>query len=133
MKTVKAIFFDIDDTLYPTSEFSHKARVNSIQAMIHMGLKNVTPDQCMEELQEIIGEFGSNYDHHYDLLLRRLGKESYKGINPVLIIASGVIAYHKTKKHLLTPYKDVSLFLQIISKSDILLGVITAGMPNKQA
>ena len=133
MPGVEAIFLDIDDTLYPTSEFAHKARINSIKAMIDMGLKDVTPEQCMEELQEVIDEFGSNYDHHYDLLLRRLPKKSFEEINPVLIIAAGVIAYHKTKKHLLAPYEDVSQFLQKISKSNILLGVITAGIPNKQA
>ncbi|MGA1867173.1 MAG: TIGR02253 family HAD-type hydrolase [bacterium] len=133
MLSVKALFFDIDDTLYPTSEFAHKARINSIEAMIEMGLKDVTLDQCMDELHEVINEFGSNYDHHYDLLLRRLPQKSFEGINPVLIIAAGVIAYHKTKKHLLAPYKDVSEFLKIISKSNIILGVITAGIPSKQA
>jgi FMN phosphatase YigB (HAD superfamily) len=33
MPDLKAIFFDIDDTLFSTSEFANKARENAVEAM----------------------------------------------------------------------------------------------------
>ena len=38
MPKLRAIFFDIDDTLYSTSEFSELARSASIDSMIEAGL-----------------------------------------------------------------------------------------------
>ena len=51
--TLKAILFDIDDTLYSTTEFAEQARRNSIEAMIRMGLR-VEPEAAFRELKEVI-------------------------------------------------------------------------------
>ena len=132
MTELKAVFFDIDDTLFSTSEFAKAARLNSVYAMIRTGLKcNV--NECIQELREVIEEFGSNYENHYDRLLLRLPKESYKGINPAIIVAAGVVAYHQTKNNSLRPYDDVVEILRILSKTQLILGIITAGLKIKQA
>jgi len=132
MKELKAVFFDIDDTLFSTFEFSKAARLNSVYAMIRAGLKcNV--NQCIQELKEVIDEFGSNYENHYDRLLLRLPQESYKGINPAVIVAAGVVAYHQTKNSSLKPYDDVVEILRILSNTELILGIITAGLKIKQA
>src|SRR5262249_14986895 len=106
MDRLDAIFFDIDDTLYSTSEFAKLARLNSIHAMIQHGLRMTAVD-AFRELQEVIREFGSNYGDHYQKLLLRLPPESYAGLNPAILIAAGVGAYHKTKFESLRPYDDV--------------------------
>ncbi len=129
---IKAILFDIDDTLYSTSRFADLARLNSVNAMIKAGLK-YDVDQSMQELKEVIDEFGSNYEHHYDRLLLRIPKETYEGINPAIIVAAGIIAYHKTKNNSLKPHKDVTVTLKKLSKMGIILGIITAGLKIKQA
>ena len=90
---LKAIFFDIDDTLYSTSEFSEMARSMALDAMIDAGLA-VDKKVLQEELEEVINEFSSNYEHHFDKLLLRIPKRLYRGINPGIIVAAGVIAYH---------------------------------------
>lgn len=132
MSELKAIFFDIDDTLFSTSEFARAARLNSVYAMIRAGLKcNV--NECIQELKEVTEEFGPNYEHHYDRLLLRLPKESYKGINSAVIVAAGVVAYHQTKNNSLKPYDDVVEILRILSATEIILGIITAGLKIKQA
>ena len=132
MPELKAIFFDIDDTLFSTFEFAKAARLNSVYAMIRAGLKcNV--NECIQELNEVTEEFGSNYEHHYDRLLLRLPKESYKDINPAIIVAAGVVAYHQTKNSSLKPYDDVVEILRILSKTELILGIITAGLKIKQA
>ncbi len=132
LNTLKVIFFDIDDTLYSASEFARLARLNSIQAMINMGLK-MEREQCYRELVEVIEEFGSNFEHHYDKLLVRIPKEAYQGINPAILIAAGVVAYHHTKSRYLRPYPDVRDTFRWLSRTDLQLGIITAGLEVKQA
>ncbi|MFH0926743.1 MAG: HAD-IA family hydrolase [bacterium] len=132
MQKLKALFFDIDDTLYSTSEFANTARLNSVQAMINAGLK-VELTECFREMTEVIKEFGSNFGFHYDKLLLRLPKETYTGVNPAVIIAAGMVAYHETKFKSLKPYEDVIEIFQLLSKTKLVIGIITAGLQIKQA
>ncbi len=129
---LKAIFFDIDDTLFSTSVFAEAARRNSVAAMIRAGLR-MEAKECFQELSEIIEELGTNYEHHYDKLLGRIPKENYAGVNPAVIVAAGVVAYHETKFKDLKPYPDVVTAFNILSHTGITLGIITAGLQIKQA
>ena len=56
MTMVKAIFFDIDDTLYSTSVFAEMARRSAVEAMIDVGVKT-DPETLFHELQEVIQVF----------------------------------------------------------------------------
>ncbi|MEN8148349.1 MAG: TIGR02253 family HAD-type hydrolase [Planctomycetota bacterium] len=128
-----AILFDIDDTLYSTTEFAEQARRNSIEAMIRMGL-DIDFDTAFKELLEVIAEFRSNYDHHYDKLLRRLPWKALGGVNPALLVAAGVVAYHETKFRQLRPFRDAEEALRCLSeKTELVLGVLTEGLEIKQA
>jgi putative hydrolase of the HAD superfamily len=129
---LKALFFDLDDTLYSTSEFARRARSNAIRAMIRMGLKT-TVEEGLHELEEVVAEFSSNYPHHYEKLLSRLPKSASQGINPALLIAAGVVAYHQTKFAELYPYPDVVEVLKLLARTRLIRGVITAGLTVKQA
>lgn len=132
MKTLKAIFFDIDDTLYSTSEFAAMARRNSIKALIEAGVK-MPEDELLRELNEVITEFSTNYEHHYDKLLLRIPRDKWRGLNPAVLVASAVVAYHETKFRHLKPYEDAVEVLGLLSKTGLILGVITAGLTVKQA
>lgn len=127
-----AIFFDIDDTLFSTSGFAEIARRNSVAAMIKAGLR-MDLEECFQELTEIIEELGTNYEHHYNKLLVRIPKKNYVGVNPAIIVAAGVVAYHETKFKNLKPYPDVVEMFKALSRTDITLGIITAGLEIKQA
>jgi putative hydrolase of the HAD superfamily len=129
---LKAIFFDIDDTLFSTTEFAQSARRNAIEAMIRTGLR-VPADLALQELNEIIAEFSSNHDRHFDKLIQRLPANASSGINPAILVASGVIGYHQTKFSGIRPYQDTAPILDALSRTSILLGVITAGLAVKQA
>lgn len=132
MPDLRAIFFDIDDTLYSTSEFAEQARMASIDAMIEAGLE-IDRDALRQELQEVIQEFSSNYDQHFDKLLLRIPRRAYRGRNPFCIVAAGIVAYHETKARLLAPYEDAYEVLKILAGTKLVRGVITAGLPVKQA
>ncbi|MFT7486216.1 MAG: putative hydrolase of the HAD superfamily [Candidatus Paceibacteria bacterium] len=132
MALLDAIFFDIDDTLFPTTEFAQRARWNAVKAMVAAGLDR--PEQeVYDELCEVISEFTSNYGRHYDHLLKRLGPDAVKGINPALVVAAGVAAYHDTKFREIAPFDDVMPLLKDLHGTGMLVGIITHGWTAKQA
>lgn len=126
------VFFDVDDTLYSTTEFALKARRNAIRAMIDAGLR-VTEEKGFAELMEVVAEFSSNYNEHFGRLLDRLGPQSYARRNPAVLVAAGVVAYHETKEGGMRLLPDVRLVLNTLRDAPIRLGVISAGLRVKQA
>ena len=132
MPQLKAILFDIDDTLFSTTEFARKARRNAVQAMLQAGL-DMPEETVARELEEVLSEFSSNYEHHFDKLMVRLRPPCLARVNPALIVAAGVAAYHDTKFRELVPYEDVPPFLAALRKAGMRLGIITHGWTVKQA
>lgn len=126
------ITFDIDDTLYSTSDFVRLARANSLKAMIEMGMK-IDLETATNELGEVILEFTSNDEHHFDRLLQRLPAEVLNGLNPAILVATGVAAYHDTVVHSLVPYEDVVACLKDLHKRGFVMGVVSQGYTVKQA
>jgi len=132
VKRLDAIFFDIDDTLFSTSEFAWRARRASVRAMIAAGLQ-AEEEQCFAELAEVIREFGPNFPRHFEKLMLRYPREKLCGVNPSIICASGVVAYHQTKDNELRPYPDVEETFRLLNDRKIIVGIITAGLAAKQA
>jgi putative hydrolase of the HAD superfamily len=129
---LRAILFDLDDTLFSTSDFAERARRNAIRTMIAHGLR-MDEDEAFRELNEVIAEFSSNYPNHFDKFLNRLPRERcWPGINPALLIAAGVIGYHETKSLELRPFDDVPRLLRRLIRTPLILGVVTAGLQIKQ-
>jgi putative hydrolase of the HAD superfamily len=128
---LKAIFFDIDDTLFSTTAFADRARRAAVDAMRRHGLR-LPADHLLRELQEVIAEFSSNHEHHFDKLILRLPPRSFDGVNPAILVAAGVRAYHDAKDRHLKPYPDVPPALARLARTDLVRGIITAGLPAKQ-
>jgi putative hydrolase of the HAD superfamily len=128
---LRAVFFDIDDTLFSTTTFAARAREQSVDAMIAMGVR-CDRELMIRELREVVQEFSSNFEHHYDKLLSRLPLEATIGLNIPLVVAAGVVAYHETKFRDLCAYDDVTEVLRILSETDLVLGVISNGLTLKQ-
>ncbi|MEM3422284.1 MAG: TIGR02253 family HAD-type hydrolase [Candidatus Bilamarchaeaceae archaeon] len=122
---IKHIFFDIDDTLYPSRDFATLARKNAIKAMIRAGL-NVKEEELEKLLYRQIKEKGSNYEHHFDDLLKELRvkkRERY--------VAAAVAAYHDTKITIL-PYPEVPRVLLELRDKKIKLYIASEGISIKQ-
>lgn len=122
---IKNIFFDIDDTLFPSTEFSFLARKNAINAMISMGLKYPYA-RLDSRLRAIIRERGSNYGGHFNELCRQLRVRS-----PGRYIAAAVAAYHDTKTAI-QPFPSVPPTLLRLRQKGYRLYVATNGNPIKQ-
>jgi len=129
---LRAVLFDVDDTLFSTTEFARVARTNAVRAMLRAGL-DVPEEVVQKELDEVLLEFSSNYEHHYDQLLKRLRPKALASVNAALIVASGVAAYHDTKFRELKPFPDVVPLLSALQAAGVVTGVITHGWTTKQA
>lgn len=128
---VRAVLFDIDDTLYPSTHFSAMARRRAVEAMVRAGLE-VPVEVAWRELQEVVREFTSNYGHHFDNLVLRLGSNLRPGVHPAIIVAAGVVAYHESKQSL-APFPDVVPALRALERTRLLRGVVTNGFVTKQS
>ncbi len=128
---LRAVLFDIDDTLFPTTKFAGRARRRAVDEMVHAGL-DVDPEAAYAELEEVVREFSSNYGHHFDKLVLRLGARLKPGVHPAIVIASGICAYHAAKEHI-RPYPDAVRALAALSATDLRRGVVTNGLTVKQA
>jgi putative hydrolase of the HAD superfamily len=130
-QTLKAVLFDIDDTLFPSSEFADKARRSAVEAIVAAGL-DVDPAVAMDELADVVREFSSNYGNHFDQLVVRLAPHLRPGVHKAMVVAAGVRAYHETKAHL-RPFPDAVRCLQALRRTALLRGVLTNGLTIKQA
>lgn len=123
---IKYIFFDIDNTLFPTSEFAELARKNAIRAMIELGLPFTNSEKLYSRLLKIIVRCGSNSDQHFNELLKEL-----KINKPARFIAAAVAAYHNTKTGIL-PFPEIPLVLLQLRERGYKLYVATDGNAIKQ-
>ncbi len=119
------IIFDIDDTLYPSSEFASQARKNAVNAMITMGL-DADPDKLLSELGGIIRRKGSNYEHHFDDLCRKRGIRE-----PSRFVSAAIASYHDTKTSI-QPFPTVPLTLLRLKEAGFRLHIATNGIAVKQ-
>ncbi|MEW6748190.1 MAG: HAD-IA family hydrolase [Candidatus Micrarchaeota archaeon] len=121
----KHILFDMDDTLFPSTEFSTLARKNAINAMMGMGLEQDF-ETLSARLNAIIMQKGSNYPNHFDDLCRDLGIK-----DPGRFVAAAVGAYHDTKTSI-APFPRVPLTLLTLKERGHSLYVATRGSTIKQ-
>jgi putative hydrolase of the HAD superfamily len=122
---IRAILFDIDNTLFPSTEFAELARRNAINAMIEAGL-NADAEEAYVKLHKVIEKYGPNYSKHFNALLRELGAKP----NPK-IIAAGIVAYHQAKASIF-PYPDVPKTIIHLRESGYKLCVASEGRALKQ-
>ncbi len=123
---IKAVLFDLDDTLVDTTKLAELARKNAVENMVRHGLP-VDFNTAYNELLELINEYGSNFGRHFDYLLRRLDLPQ----NPKWV-AAGVIAYHNTKFAYLRSVKNSRRVLLELKREGYKVAVVTDGDPIKQ-
>lgn len=122
---VRAVLFDIDDTLFPSSEFSSQARKKAVAAMIRAGLE-ATPKAALSELSKIVKSKGSNFSGHFNILVRR-----FPSASPLRAAAAGVAAYHAHKR-LIKPYPGTASTLAKLSSRGFTLAIASEGVEIKQ-
>jgi len=116
---IKAIIFDLDNTLVDFMLFKKRAIDAAIYAMIDAGL-DISFNEANKRISDIYSREGIEYQQVFDeLLIDLYGKVDYK------IISSGIIAYRTAREAALTPYPNVIPTLIELIKMGLKLAVVS--------
>lgn len=123
---IKAVVFDLDNTLVDFMKMKRRAIEEAIPAMIDAGLE-ITPEYANKIIDEIYKEQGIEYQQVFDEFLKRvLHKVNYK------VLSAGIVAYRKAREASLTPYPHVYSTLNKLLKMGIKMGILSDA-PIKEA
>jgi putative hydrolase of the HAD superfamily len=123
---LKAVIFDLDNTLVDFMLMKKQAVDAAINAMRDAGLK-LSIDEIRQRIDQIYKERGIEFQSVFDeLLYREFSKVDHK------ILSAGVIAYRRAREAALVPYPHVTMTLIKLSKMQLKLGVVSDA-PGKEA
>jgi len=119
MKQIKAIIFDLDNTLIDFMSFKWKATNAAVTAMIKAGL-NVDKKKVMRIVKELYDRHGIEYQKVFDDLLKQtIGHVDQR------ILAAGVVAYKRVKGDMLQTYPNAVPVLKKLKKRVPSIGVVS--------
>ena len=108
---VKAILFDLDNTLVDFWKFKNKCIDSAVGAMIKAGLE-IDRKRANEIIWKIHFKRGMEYKHIFqDFLKTVAGKVDYK------LLGHALKAYRKTRENMLIPYPGVISTLKKLKKN----------------
>ena len=123
---IKAVIFDLDNTLVDFMAMKRQAITAAIDSMIDAGLK-LTREEVQARIDAIYKERGIEFQNVFDQLLYDVfQKVDYK------ILSAGIIAYRRAREAALVPYPHVNLTLVSLVKRGIKLAVISDA-PSREA
>src|SRR5512137_442530 len=123
---LKAVIFDLDNTLVDFMLMKRQAIDAAINAMRDAGLK-LSNEEIRQGIDEIYEERGMEFQKVFDeLLYREFSKVDYK------ILSSGVIAYRRAREAALVPYPHVYMTLMELMKMNLKLAVVSDA-PGREA
>lgn len=115
---IKAVLFDIDNTLSDFMEMKKNSCEAGVEAMISAGLK-MKKEDAMKEIYDIYDKRGMEYRDVFEKIIKKSnGKVDYR------ILACGVLAYRKIKENYLVPYSGVIPVLKSL-KNKYKLGIVS--------
>lgn len=119
MNRIKAIIFDLDQTLIDFMKMKKEAVRSAIKAMIKTGLK-VDESNGYNKLMKIYMKLGIESENAFqEFLKNELGRIDEK------LLAAAINAYLKTKNSFMKPYPKVKTTLYKLRKKGIKLVVVT--------
>jgi putative hydrolase of the HAD superfamily len=123
---IRAVIFDLDNTLVDFMEMKRQAITAAIRSMIDAGLR-LTHEEVQTRIDAIYNERGIEFQNVFDQLLYDLfQKVDYK------ILSAGIIAYRRAREAALVPYPHVKMTLVELLKRGMKLGVVSDA-PGREA
>jgi len=123
---IKAVVFDLDNTLMDFMKMKRRSIEEAIPAMIDAGL-SITQEEANKVIDDIYKEQGIEYQKVFDVFLQRvLNRMDYK------ILSAGIVAYRRAREAALTPYPHVYSTLNKLLKMGIKMGILSDA-PAKEA
>jgi putative hydrolase of the HAD superfamily len=116
---IKAVVFDVDNTLVDFMKMKDAAVAAAIDAMIDAGL-DLTHEQAHKKIHEIYRERGIEFQQVFDEFLQSvLGYIDYR------ILANGILAYRRGREGVLVAYPHVRMALLRLVRMGLALGVVS--------
>jgi len=107
---IKAIIFDLDNTLIDFMKMKRLSCEAAMDAMINTGLK-INKEKGLKIMFQLYSEYGFEYQKIFQVFMKKvLGRIDYG------IMASGIVAYRRVKEGLLYPYPNVVPTLNQLKK-----------------
>ena len=123
---IKAVIFDLDNTLVDFMAMKNQAIDAAIHAMRDAGL-GLSTEEIRKRIDAIYAERGIEFQSVFDqLLYDEFSKVDYK------ILASGIIAYRRAREAALVLYPHVYLTLIGLMKMNLKLAVVSDA-PSREA
>ncbi|MGC8812519.1 MAG: HAD-IA family hydrolase [Candidatus Aenigmatarchaeota archaeon] len=120
---IKAIFFDLDQTLVDWRGYKESAIIASASAMRKAGL-GLSEQEIRKMIENIYDEKGWEYQRVFDDLLLKLNlNPESKTYNKIK--AAATVAYREAKRRYLRVYPDVPFALEELNKMGYTLGLIS--------
>lgn len=116
---IRAVIFDLDNTLLDFVQLKERAIDAAIEAMIDAGLK-LGKEEARAKVYEIYEEEGIEYQQVFDRFL----KEVMGFIDP-RIHAAGIVGYRRAREGALTTYPHVSVTIVELLKRGLKLAVVS--------
>lgn len=118
-RVIRAIVFDLDNTLTDFMRMKEAAIVAAIDGMIDAGFR-LSRSELRERVDSIYREQGLEFQRVFDELLQR----EFGEVDPK-ILASGIVAYRRARESALVLYPHAHMTLLELAKRGIKLGVVS--------
>lgn len=123
---IRAVIFDLDNTLVDFMGMKRQAVTAAVNSMIDAGL-GLTVEEVHARIDAIYKERGIEFQAVFDKLLYDIfQKVDYK------ILSAGIVAYRRAREAALVPYTHVNMTLVTLLKRGIRLAVVSDA-PGREA
>ena len=116
---VKAVLFDLDNTLIDFMRMKHASCEAAVEAMIAAGLR-LRKDRAIAALYALYDRYG--YEH--SLIFQKFLQHTSHRIDP-RILAEGIVAYRKVQAGVTEPYPHVIPTLLRLKERGLKLGIVS--------
>jgi len=123
---IKAVIFDLDNTLMDFMKMKSMSVDAAINGMIEAGL-NIDREKSKKVIYDIYEEKGYEYQEVFDDFLSEITSNSYHKY-----LAAAIVSYRKIKDATMVLYPNVNSTLIALSKLGFKLGVLTDA-PSREA
>ncbi|MBI5881047.1 HAD-IA family hydrolase [archaeon] len=113
---IKAVIFDIDNTLVDFLEMKKKSLGPAVDAMISAGLK-MSREEALKKIYELYKIYGMEYKLIFQEFLKAVNQFHYK------ILAAGIIGYRSKRE--VKPYPGMLAVLQKLKKKALKLAIVS--------
>lgn len=116
---VKAVLFDLDNTLIDFMRMKRECVRAAVKAMRENGLP-----VSQKRGEDLVWKLYAKHGYEHQKVFQKLLRQTIKEVNH-RILAAGIVAYRKTKRGLVFSYPGVRKTLYVLKKKGYKLGVLT--------